>query len=281
MDKPADEAVPDINAALAGFVAGGVALYALRDSGDHPINILAVVGFVTLALCLVVASWVRRRHGTFIKPFLARTAGLSFSPKAKEFIAGLPTRLLPRASVRKGEDLLSGLIGDRNVEMAEVKFETGGKNSTTLFQGVVLSFPNVAPLPPFFIVSEAQTEKRFLVGARIAVDGLVRVGSRLGGNVAYGVWASSPDVAERPALDAMLKILIDLDPVLGWQADLLSATSNDEVIHIALSHKRDLFRMGGLFATSDRLMQDVRQAYVDLTLPMATRLLEVERATLA
>ena len=61
MDKPADEAVPDINAALAGFVAGGVALYALRDSGDHPINILAVVGFVTLALCLVVASWVRRR----------------------------------------------------------------------------------------------------------------------------------------------------------------------------------------------------------------------------
>ena len=120
MDKPADEAVPDINAALAGFmprirvmtsigwlltvlivVASGVALYALHDSGDHPIKFLAVVGFVTLALCFVVASWVRRRHGTLIMPFLARTAGLSFSPKAKEFIAGLPTRLLPRASIDK------------------------------------------------------------------------------------------------------------------------------------------------------------------------------------
>ena len=264
-------------------VAGLTTSVLVWGKGDKPWQVQFIIAFAVVGLGIVTASWVQRQHAALIMPFLARSAGLTFTPTAKPFLAALPQRLLPKAAIRKGEDLLAGKIGDRHVEMAEVKYETGGKGSTVLFQGIVLAFPNVAPMLPFFVAPEAETRKRFLAGAHIRVDDLVQIGSRMNGGVSYGVWASSSAIGDHPALEAVLRILVDLQTAVGGDAKLFSATSNGEVMHVAISHKRDLFTMGGLFADQTMLMDDIKSAYADLTLPMAiaAKLLEAERATLA
>jgi hypothetical protein len=241
-----------------------------------------IVFFPAIGILLITAIVRRtcRAHESAVMPILARTVGLDFSKDAQAFDKSLPARLLPEGDLRMAEDLLSGTFGGRAIRLAEVKVETGGKNSRILFKGVVANFPNAVVMPPFFIAPEGQTGKSFWSRDRLDVDGLVRIRTVTGrSGLQYGVWASSLAVADNPALGAVLAILTDLEHRVGGDTKLFSATSNGEVTHVALSHERDLYKIGGLLMDQTKIFDDVQAAYRDLTVPLtiATQLMEAEK----
>ena len=87
----------------------------------------------------------------------------------------------------------------------------------------------------------------------------------------------------RPPCPKSSAILTRIEDHVGSGAELYAATSNGEEMHIALSHKRNLFHLGGLFPDENQLFRDVRAAMQDLTVPLtlAKLLIEAEQAALA
>ena len=297
-----NDGIPDIAAALptlmpairrksiegwllvaAAVVLSFYVLFYLVGKADKPGQLAIITIGGAAVVIYAISAYVQRGHTRQIMPMLAETAGMRYSQSARDFILALPPRLLPKASVRNGEDLVSGALGGRQISFAELTYETGGKNSSTLFKGIVASFANQAPMPPFFVVDEAQTKGWFIFSGNINVDDLIPVRSLPGGSgVTYGVWVSPSANADHPALDATLKILTDLQDAIGSGARLFSASSDGETMHVALSHKRNLFKIGGLLANRDQLINDITLAYHDLTLPLVivSKLLEAERGVI-
>ncbi len=252
--------------------------YNLLGVGDGPTFLFPVL--IAAFLIAFIVRWTRKAHEKAIMPILASTVGLSYDKNATGFAKVLPQRLLPDG-VRTGEDLLSGRIGGRMIRMAEVRVETGGKRSRTLFKGVVANFPNAVAMPPFFIAEEGQTGRSFWFGNRLDVDGLMQIRTVTGGaGHSFGVWASSATVADNPALGAVVEILTDLEHRVSGEAQLFSATSDGQEMHIALTHKRDLYKIGGLFLNQATVLDEMQAAYRDLTVPLTigARLMEAEKA---
>lgn len=250
-----------------------------RASGVSDIRAYLIPAVVAALIIGFVVKTVRRQHEAAIMPLLAQTAGLSYRQKAMDFANELPFRLLPKASRKSAEDLVSGTFGGRAIRFAEIKYETGGKNSTVLFAGVVAAFANASPMPPFFLASEQETKGWFIFKGNIKVDDLVHLQHLYGrGGRAYGVWGSGPDAVHHPGLKTMLSTLLDLGPALGPGAELYTASSNGQIMHVAIRHKRNLFQIGGLLATHTSLIAQIETAYRDLTMPLtiAAKLLAAE-----
>lgn len=256
--------------ALALGLAGGIALLILnsamdqRDRWEWALYAAAAGGFAVFMLY----RWTRSSQESLIMPILARTIGLTYAKSASPFIQALPKRLLPERSVRQGEDHLTGTLGAHAIQMAEVTAETGGKNSKTLFKGIVAQFPNRTAMPAFFIAQEEKTRPGFFFGGDLSTEGLHHLRDLVAGGRTYGIWTSWTEGPEPPALSAVIDILTSLETRLGPGVELYAATSNGVEMHVALSHKRNLFRLGGLFPAEDRLFADVQQAMQDLTIPL-------------
>jgi hypothetical protein len=228
--------------------------------------------------------WMIRRQEALVMPVLASAVGLSYSKDAKPFVKALPDRLLPARGIRTGEDHIHGKLGARAIQMAEVNVETGGKNSKTLFKGLVAQFRNSAAMPAFFIALEDKTRPGMFFGGEISTDGLHHLRNvHGGGGRTYGVWTSWSSMEEPPALSAVVDVFTRIENHVGYGAELYAATSNGEEMHVALSHKRNLFRVGGLFPKEDEIFADVQAAMQDLTVPLtlAKALIEAEEAALA
>lgn len=219
MPDPDSTPVPDITDALpsllpelrritrngwlleAAIAVTAVAMLILTAGmGDEPYQIPLIVLAVAVGLAAYIAQITRRRHEARIMPLMAEALGLGYLQNASSFMTGLPARLLPKAGRKTAEDQISGRIGDRSIRFAELKLETGGKNSTTLFQGIVAEFPNLAPMPQFFLAAEGETRNWLGFAGPIKVDDLIRIDTITGrsGKV-YGVWASTFDVRRHPA----------------------------------------------------------------------------------
>lgn len=246
-----------------------IAALNLIDDGDDRFK-FAMVAAVFGVLAIVYAhSRMRRAQEALVMPEVARAVGLTYDKEAGAFLRGLPERLLPRAAVRMAEDHVRGTFGRHSLEMAEVKIATGGKNSRTLFQGIVAKFPNSIRMPAFFLAPLSQTKPGFIFKAWIPTDGLYHLRDVVGpSGTTYGVWTSWSDLKEPPALTAVVDILTGLETRLQGSMTLFTATSNGEEMHIALSHARDLFRLGGLFPDDTRLFSDVFAATRDLSVPL-------------
>ena len=266
-------------AAVCGVACVGI--YLVATTVEKRALQTIVIGLALAAgLIFMIATHTRRSHERAIMPILAKTVGLSYQKDASYYVKGLPARLLPDAHI-KGEDYVHGTPGGRSIRMAEVTVETGGKNSRTLFKGIVANFRNSVAMPPFFIADEAETGTSFWFGNKLDVDDLVEIRFITGETgQTYGVWASSMAVADHPALAAVLGVLTNLEYRIGGGAQLYSATSNGEEMYVALTHKRDLYRVGGLLAPAEEIMDHVTAAYRDLTLPLtiADRLMEAEKS---
>lgn len=78
----------------------------------------------------------------------------------------------------------------------------------------------------------------------------------------------------------MIGVLTGLEAHIGPDAQLYSATSNGAEMHVALTHKRNLFRVGGLIPSRDRILADAQRAMQDLTIPLklARALIQAEEA---
>jgi hypothetical protein len=227
--------------------------------------------------------WMRKQQESLLMPILARTVGLSYDKNAKPFLKALPQRLLPKG-VKTAEDHIHGTLGAHAIQLAEVNVETGGKNSRTLFKGLVAQFPNRVAMPAFFIALEDKTRPGIFFGGDLKTDGLHHLRNVTGeGGRTYGVWTSWSEMQEPPALAAVVEVLTRLETRVGRGAELYSATSNGVEMHVALSHTRNLFRAGGMFPNESDIFADVRAAMQDLTVPLtlANVLINAEETAVA
>lgn len=264
---------------VATVVATGVIASALWSSGPDLSQFALVVVILGVVGAITIWTGVRRSHEKRIMPAIARSIGFHYDPDPGHFRDMIPPRLLPRAGVRKVEDLIEGEVAGRKVQMAEAKYETGGKNSSVLFRGIVARVPNAVPMPAFFLAPEAQTRGLFGFAGRIRVDDLVAYGARERGGTTYGIWVSPTAAKEpHPALHSVLDALMDCDRHLSGEMSLFSASNDGAVTHVALSCPRNLFMIGGLLRSEDALLSDIRKAAEDLSIPLniVTALLAAE-----
>ena len=266
------------------IVAAAVAAVFLLNSdmdGEGRWKTTLVAGLAAFLVVTGTYKWTVRKQEAQVMPILARAIGLTYAKDAKPFVKALPKRLLPARGIRAGEDHVHGTIGAHAIQMAEVNVETGGKNSRTLFKGIVAQFPNRAAMPAFFVALEDKTRPGFFFGGDLSTEGLHQHSTVTGnGGRRYGVWTSWSKLDDPPALYEVVTILTRIEDHVGSGAELYAATSNGEEMHLALSHKRNLFHLGGLFPDENQLFRDVRAAMQDLTVPLtlAKLLIEAEEA---
>jgi hypothetical protein len=266
----------------ASLAVGGVLtalIFSSRMEGVDKMKLTVIVLGVAIALSFYAHRWMRRTQEAMVMPVLAQAVGLTYSKNARPFADHLPKRLLPKG-IRTAEDHVHGKLGAHAIQMAEVNVETGGKNSRTLFKGIVAQFSNRVLMPAFFIAPADKTRPGIFFGGDLSTEGLHHLQDVQRGTTGpvYGVWISRPDLEVHPALHAVLDILTLIESHVGPGAELYAATSNGEEMHIALTHKRNLFRVGGLFPNEAAIFQDVQAAMQDLSVPLtlAKALIEAE-----
>jgi hypothetical protein len=240
--------------------------------------ILMVIGLGYINL------WVARKQQRLVMPFLARSAGFEYEQNGALLMKELPPRLLPKARVRPAEDWITGSVAKRRMSLVEMHLKTAGKHQKTLFHGFVIRFENAIPMPAFFVAQESHANYGPFSTIRIEVDDLVHVEtfSRPSGTQ-YGVWTSKAGAdAQHPGLQAVINALGEMEQSARQQSELFSATSNGIEMHVALSHKRNLFYFGGLLATKTRVLKGIQSAAADFNIPISLveNLIEVERQAL-
>ncbi|MBP9046805.1 MAG: hypothetical protein WAT35_01020 [Tabrizicola sp.] len=264
---------------LAIIAAAVASMFFLNSGmdGEDRWKMAFLVGIAAFFVVTWTYKWTVRKQEAQVMPILARAIGFSYSKNAKSFVSTLPRRLLPARGVRAGEDHVHGTMGAHAIQMAEVNVETGGKNSRTLFKGIVAQFPNRTAMPAFFVALEDKTRPGFFFGGDLSTEGLFQQSTITGnGGRRYGVWTSWSKLEEPPALTEVVAILTRIEDHVGSGAELYAATSNGVEMHIALSHKRNLFHLGGLFPDENQIFHDVRAATQDLTVPLTLAKLLIE-----
>lgn len=264
-------------ALCAGVIAvGGWAGIATLQGPEPGLGAAIAVGALFGAYW--IARALRRSHERRLMPVLARAAGLEFDPDPGRQVAALPVALLPKGA-EKSEDMLSGRFGDRHLNAVELQIETGGKNSTTLFDGFVVTVSNLLPQPEFTLVLDNQTRAGFLTRARHDVTALSRFDSYGRWGRSYGIWG-----AHSARTDARVHAFLDrvfaAEGAMGSSAEIHAVVRTAQNTFVAVKHPRDLFRLGGLFAGREALTSQIEQAFNDLKLPLkaAEKVIEAEEA---
>jgi hypothetical protein len=265
-------------------VSVGIGLYLLTllfdlPSGDRSLTKLIGIG---MGLCVIGAvfapMWTRRSHEAALMPALAGALDLTFEPKAPGLGQTFPFRLLPRNTRCVVDSLISGQMASRRIRLAEIACKTKGKNSRTLFDGIVLEFGNATALPDFFIALQAETVAGFLQAARIDTSDLILLRDVSVLDRFYGIWVTRPDKGLVDGADQIIDSILSSEGDLAGNGTLYSAMTDGQTTWLAFRKTRDIFRIGGLFATRDTLMAEVRRAAEDFNLPLrlVKRLLDAE-----
>ena len=266
--------------ALLAAVAGALVGVRWATEDPQPFLIALVLGGLSAAW---LATWTRRRHERVLMPILTDVAGLSYDPAGVPDLIGGDGPPLPRGTVRRTEDRIAGDVAGRRVRFGEATIETGGRSSRTLFRGVVLAFPNAAPMPNFALVRKGLSKERFLIGAQIDMRSwsLLREVTGPGGQ-AFELWTQEAPVPGDARLERVVAALFAALAKVE-RVRLYSVSCRRDEIFLALEHSADLFRIGGLFATRPGLQAGIERAWDDLTLPLtlAAAVLEVEAAASA
>jgi hypothetical protein len=230
-----------------------------------------------LAAGLTAFRWLPRAQSRRLMPLLAQAAGLDWSEDGAAVIDRLPHNLLPSGTAQCWESV-TGAIGPRQLRLAEVTVSSGsGENRRTLFNGLVLRYETLRPLPAFLVAAEAQTAPGWLGGSTLSTGRLQPAGRIEGQGCSYDIW-TAPHGRDDPVLPAILGVLSDVEGILGPGARLYSAAGGGQEIHIALTFRRNLFRMPSIFGAEAALDDRIREALADLALPLAlaSALLEAE-----
>jgi hypothetical protein len=254
----------------------------LDDNGEGDrlkVGLFAVLmGGILIA---VLTNWMRRQQEALVMPTVAKAVGLTYQKDGKGFVRGLPSHLLPRGTQQKAEDYVTGRMGKHIIRMAEVTVETGGKNSETLFDGLVAAVSFQSPKPGFLLAPPRMTAPGVLFGAWIPTDDLVsrRDVTCPGGN-RLQLWTKRQDGAEPVVLEPLVQAILALEQRIPAPVSLFTALSTGSEVYLALTHKRNLYRIGGFFPSHDQVLVDVRTATGDLTIALgiAQELIAAEAA---
>lgn len=270
-----------------GVAIVGLGAFWLYAQGLQDKTQVDLAGFAILIGVLTAVGahqWARKKQESLVMPVLAEAVGLTYSKDAKAFVKALPKALLPQRALHRGEDLITGQLGTHSLRMAEVKVVTGGKNSKTLFMGLVVQIPNRVPMPLIFIAPEDKTGGNRFFSNGLSTEGMVYLQPATGpaGRV-YGVWGPDLSVRDDPALSAVLAVLTSIETRIGRGAGLYSALFDGDMTHVALTCRVNLFSLAGIFPTEARLLDDVRAWMDDLAVPLnlASVVIEAEAAAVA
>lgn len=266
-----------IAAAIAVTV---VALYWLADI-PKAMQFIILVLVISGVIIWSIADWTRRRHERVVMPIIADAFGLSYQKSPGQFFTSLPRNFIPLGGRRSVDDMMSGRVADRYFSFAECKTETGGKNSSTLFQGVVIQVQGRQGVPPFIIASERETKGFLFFKGRVDVEGmnLVRQATGTDGQT-YGLWVNFGSDAQLTGLQDFMDRIIALGPRVLGSASLYSLVSSGSNYHVSLRHNRDMFRIGGLLAQEAEVMTHIRIAAAEFAHPvqLVTEILRAEEA---
>lgn len=277
LETALSDALPQLRSLRLQGLAGLAALMAatvflgiiLLNAGKDAQSWAIIVGFAGVFGMIALAGWVKKSHEAAIMPILAATLNLSHQKSAKHFITQIPQNFIPRGGKQTCDDLMSGQIAGRPFCFAEVKTETGGKNSSTLFDGVVVEVKAREMLPEFLIAPVKQTKGFWFFKGNVDVGNQARWHSATGGTgEEYGLWSPSQQPAERKVMEALMDRMLNLGGSLGSGSSLYSVACTGHFIYVALRHKREMFRIGGVFSTHDELMADIRTATGELDVPL-------------
>lgn len=285
-------AMPEVRAAktrgwliLAGLVPvtalSAVWASGLGEEAFKWVIIILVIGGLAI---LGVFGWVRAKHERTVMPIIAQTFGLQYEKSPTGFYDTLPGNFIPLGGRRSVDDMMEGRIAERHFRFAECKTETGGKNSSTLFRGVVLCVQSAGNLPSFIIASEKETRGFLFFKGRVQVDGMMLVHQSTGQDgQAYGLWSYSEEPARMAGLRTFMDRIIALGPQVLGSSSLYSLVSTGGYYHVSLRHSRDLFAIGGLLSDDNQVMSDIRMAASEFAHPvqLATEILKAEQALMA
>jgi hypothetical protein len=261
---------------LLAFWASGI-----EDEAFKWVIFILVIG---LFVVLGIIGWVRGKHERTVMPIIAQTFGLHYQKSPTGFYDTLPRNFIPLGGRRSVDDMMEGRIADRSFRFAECKTETGGKNSSTLFKGIVLDVQSAGTLPSFIIASEKETKGFLFFKGRVQVDDMMLVHQSTGHDgQAYGLWSHSEEPARMAGMRAFMDSIISLGPQVLGSSSLYSLVSTGGYYHVALRHSRDMFQIGGLFSDDQQVMSDIRSAASEFAHPvqLASEILKAEQVLLA
>jgi hypothetical protein len=256
--------------ALAAVVAvvGTRVWLTAKDPDSVPEQLAGLAAILAVVAITVIVQRTRQRHAALILPAVAATIGLTHRGPDPAFLDGLPDGLLPYGRRRRAEDVLSGHIAGRAIRLAEVRIERGGKNSSTLFRGVVAEVATSAPLPDLYIAPISSGWGLFTAGGPMETADRVQVGTFAVHRDDYGIWADRPVPPDDPGLVAVTRLMADLRGTVSPHLMLYRGTTGHGRVTVAARTTTDLFRIGGLLATRASLLDDLQAAAQDLTLPV-------------
>ncbi len=229
-------------------------------------------------------GWTRAKHETTVMPIIAQAFGLHYQKAPSGFFETLPRNFIPLGGRRSVDDMMDGRVAGRSFRFAECKTETGGKNSSTLFKGIVLDVQSAGTLPSFIIASEKETRGFLFFKGRVQVDDMMLVHQSTGSDgQAYGLWSHSEEPAKMAGMRAFMDSIIAVGPQVLGSSTLYSLVSTGGYYHVSLRHSRDLFAIGGLLSDDNQVMSDIRTAAAEFAHPvqLVTEILKAEQALLA
>ncbi|NGM46943.1 hypothetical protein G5B31_15505 [Rhodobacter sp. SGA-6-6] len=285
------DALPEIRSAktrgwafCALIVAVSAVLLILLSGVEGSFQWVIIILFMGGFGLVSIHAWVRKQHERAVMPVIARAFGLGYVKSPKDFYPTLPKNFIPQGGQRSVDDMMSGTVAGRSFRFAECKTETGGKNSSTLFQGLVLEVRASGSVPEFIIASEKETKGFLFFKGKVQVEGMELIRQSTGSDgQTYGLWSRPGGPRPMAGLDAFMDRIIALGPRVLGSATLYSLVSTGQYYYVSLRHKRDLYRIGGLFADETEVMSNVRMAARELGHPieLAAEILRAEEALLA
>ncbi len=266
--------------AVVVCVAALMMISGVKNSLQLVLMVLFFGGFALFG----IYGWVRKQHERAVMPIIARAFGLDYQKSPKDFFPTLPKNFIPQGGVQTVDDMMSGSVAGRSFRFAECKTATGGKNSSTLFQGLVLEIRASGSVPEFIIASEKETRGFLFFKGKVQVEGMALIHHSTGHDgQSYGLWSGSVAPRQMAGLGAFMDRIIALGPRVLGSATLYSLVSTGQYYYVSLRHKHDLYQIGGLFTDEAEVMSHIRAAAYELGHPiaLATEILRAEEALLA
>lgn len=274
---------------LGMIAAASVATVALvlvtGFGGQTQVNISIIGMMVGVGAIFWIRDHVRKQHETEIMPIVARTFGIDFVKHPVGFLDTIPDTIPPRSNRVTLDDGLSGTIAGRSWRFAEVRTESGGKNNRVYFDGAVVAVQAAAPLPQFIVARHEDTKGSFWKGAaRLNLSKEPMTPHAFGGWLTdYGLWSRQMRDGDYATIERLCDGIARSVGQLGQGAKLCMIAVEGPEIVVAITHKHELFRIGGLFATESSVLADIRRVAQEVgpVITVVTGILQAEAASAA
>ena len=264
------------------LIIGVSAIIFIVNSDGGPSVFLWIAIGAAFGIGVLIVKNFKNSAADLIIPPLARTVGLRYQASVpKDLTRGwMATGLLPNGShISRSEDGFEGDFAGRRFQTADLRIETGGKHSTRLFNGLVVSMELAEPHHGFVLASEKNTTGGFFARPKVGTENLIKMTQYKSSTLRrFHAFVPLPKMASDPGFQARMQVLVRLDAEIS-QCDLFSVVCTGRRILVALSHETDFFRLRLLFGTAE-LPDDLRRVFSEMqaALKVVEILLDAEQA---